>query len=801
MQGTSSWPLKILAILVFLLGLTLFIGGIDLIIAGGSWYYAIAGIFLIPSGLLLWTNRMLGAKLYGIFFVGTLIWTIFEAGTRIWAWVPRMALPAVLALWLVLCLPWIGRGVKKWVTPTLAGLIIVCFVVAVACVFGPQFSYSSGEAAPSQPLVQNAETTTDQPDTDWQHYGRDANATRFSPLNQITPENASKLQVAWTYRTGDLPPKDKANKWAEENTPIKVGDGLYVCSATNNVMRLDPATGKEQWQWKSGVKYESIPYTAACRGVTYYTSQAVPEGQMCHTRLIVATLDARVVELDTETGKPCEQFGTNGQVDVMKGIGHSVPGWLAMNNAMPVVNGVIVTNHQVLDGQSRWAPSGVIRGWDVETGKFRWAWDVNRPGERGEPAEGQTYSRGTPNSWTTMTADPKLNMVYVPTGNSAGDYYTGMRSDNENRVNSSIVALDATTGEERWVFQTVHKDVWDYDMGSQPTLMDYPGPDGSTIPAMLVPTKRGQNFLLDRRTGKPLSKVEERQAPTEDDVPGQKLSDTQPWSVDMPRFGKWDELKESLMWGLTPVDQMMCRIMYRHSNYVGEFTPPSLGRPWLEYPSYNGGSDWGSVAYDPQSGIMVGNWSNIVFRDQLISRDQADKEGIFSIDDPRFNPNSGGAEGAGAQAHTPYGVHVSAFYAPFTKMLCDEPPYGMISAVDMHTKKVIWQHALGSAEYNGPFGIPTHLPINIGVPNNGGPIVTAGGLIFVSATTDRKIRAFDIKTGKEVWSYTMPTGGQATPMTYSVNGEQYVVITAGGHHFMETPPGDYVIAFKLPSSK
>ncbi len=772
-----------------------------LLLAGGSWYYAIAGLLLVPSGVLLWRNRMAGAYLYGLFFIGTLIWTIVEAGDRIWAWVPRMALPAVLALWLALCLPRLGQGVKRGASWLMSGALVLCFIVAIVCVCGPQFSYSSGDPAPDTPLANAHYSDSEQADADWTYYGRDKNATRYSPANQITPENVSQLSVAWTYRTGDMPPADKPNKWAAENTPSKIGNGLYVCSATDNVMRLDPATGKEQWHWKSGVKYESVPYTAACRGVTYVTSNAVPEGQMCHTRLLVATLDARLVELDTETGTPCEQFGDNGQVSVMKGIGHSVPGWLAMNNAMPVVNGVIVTNHEVLDGQARWAPSGVIRGWDVETGAFRWAWDVNRPGEHGEPAEGETYSRGTPNSWTTMTADDQLGLVYVPTGNSAADYYNGMRSDNENRVNSAIVALDSRTGEERWVFQTAHMDVWDYDMGSQPTLMDYPGPDGSMVPAMLVPTKRGQNFILDRRTGKPLSRVEEKSVPTDNDVPGQKLAKTQPYSVDMPHFSLWNKLNEAHMWGLTPIDQMMCRIMYRHSNYKGDFTPPSMGRPWLQYPSYNGGSDWGSVAYDPNTGIMVGNWSNLVFRNQVVTREQSDEEGVFSIDDPRFNPGAGGAEGAGAQAQTPYGVHVSAFYAPFTKMLCNEPPYGMISAIDMHTKKVIWQHSLGSAEHNGPFGLPTHLPINIGVPNNGGPIITAGGLIFVSATTDHKIRAFDIKTGKEVWSHTLPTGGQATPMTYSVDGEQYVVITATGHHFMETPPGDYVIAFKLPHAQ
>ncbi|MGJ8526262.1 Outer membrane protein assembly factor BamB [Halomonadaceae bacterium LMG 33818] len=798
MRTHAIWPVKILSIIVFLLGLTLLVGGIDLISAGGSWYYAISGIFLLVSAILLWANKKSGAVIYGIFFIGTLFWTLYESGFNIWGWIPRVGLPAILALWLVLCLPRLGAGVSKRMTGSLVGIIVICFAVAIYAVTGTQFSFTSGTPAPNQPLVNNGTTTTNQPDSDWQEYGRDANGTRFSPLNQITPKNVTHLQVAWEYRTHDLPPKDKPNKWAEENTPIKVGNGLFVCSATDDVIRLDPATGQQVWRWNSGVKYDSVPYTAACRGLTYFTSKVVPQGQMCHNRILVATLDARLAEVDAETGKPCDQFGNHGQESVMQGIGESVPGWLAMNDAMPIVNGVIVTNHEVLDGQARWAPSGVIRGWDAETGKFRWAWDVNRPDDHGLPPAGKTYSRGTPNSWTTMTADPQLNLVYVPTGNSAGDYYSAERSPLENKVSSSVVALDATTGHVRWVFQTTHKDVWDYDMGSQVTLFDYPGPNGTSIPAMLVPTKRGENFILDRRNGKPLSPVVEKTAPA-GHIPGDPRAPTQPFSVGMPQFRKFARITESKMWGLTPVDQMMCRIMFRHSNYDGDFTAPSLKRPWLEYPSYNGGSDWGSIAYDPQTGIMVGNWNNMVFRDQLVTREYADKAHMFAINDPRYRPGTSSAEGAGAQAQTPYGVLVSPFYAPFTKMLCDEPPYGMITAVNMHTHKVIWQHALGTGQYNGPFGIPTHTPVNVGVPNNGGPIITAGGLIFVSATTDRELRAFDVRTGKEVWHYVLPTGGQATPMTYSVNGQQYVVITAGGHHFMGTPPGDYVIAFKLPS--
>ncbi|GAN53504.1 pyrroloquinoline quinone-dependent dehydrogenase [Tanticharoenia sakaeratensis] len=631
---------------------------------------------------------------------------------------------------------------------------------------------------------------------DWSAYGHDDDATRYSPLDQITPANVGQLQRAFIYHTGSKPAPGQQNKWAAETTPIKVGDGLYTCSAMNDMMKLDPATGKELWRFNAGVKYHSIPYTAACKSVVYYTSSTVPEGQPCHNRILEATLDERLIEVDADTGKACEAFGFHGQINLMQGMGESVPGFVSETAPPPIVNGVIVTNQEVLDGQRRWAPSGVIRGYDAETGKFDWAWDVNRPDDHNQPGPGEHYSRGTPNSWAAMTGDNALGLVYVPTGNSAADYYSAMRTDKENAVSSAIVAIDVKTGSPRWVFQTVHKDVWDYDMGSQPTKIDFPGPNGST-PALVVPTKRGQTFVLDRATGKPLLPVEERPAPTPGVVPGDVRSPTQPWSTGMPRLG-FPPLKESDMWGMSPIDQLFCRIKYRKANYVGEFTPPSIDKPWIEYPGYNGGSDWGSMAYDAKTGILIANWNNTPMYDQLVTRKHADKLGLMPIDDPNFNPSGGGAEGNGAMADTPYGIVVTPFWDQYTGMMCNRPPYGAITAIDMHTRKVLWQTPLGTARANGPWGLPTYLPLNIGTPNNGGPMITAGGLVFVAAATDNMIRAIDMKTGKTVWSDVLPGGGQATPMTYEYKGRQYVAIMAGGHHFMMTPVSDDLVVYALP---
>lgn len=635
---------------------------------------------------------------------------------------------------------------------------------------------------------------------DWPAYGGSDAQNRMSSLDQITPQNVSRLKRAFVYHTGSLPPPGKPNKWAPETTPIKVGDSLYLCSATNDMMRVDAATGKEIWHFHSGVKYDSIPYTAACKGVTYFTSSQVPEGQPCHNRLIEGTLDMRLIAVDAETGKACPMFGHEGQVNLMQGMGWAVPGTVSMTVPPVVVNGVAVVNHEVLDGQRRWAPSGVIRGYDAESGKFVWAWDVNNPDDHHQPAPGKFYSRGTPNSWAAMAGDNGQGLVYVPTGNSAADYYSAMRSPEEQKVSSAVVALDVKTGAPRWVFQTVHKDVWDYDIGSQPTLIEYTAKDGEKIPALIMPTKRGQTFVLDRRTGKPLADfpVVEKPAPP-GKVPNDPRAPTQPWSVGVPRLGA-PKLTEAQMWGMSPLDQLYCRIKFRHADYVGEFTPPGVRQPSIEFPGYNGGSDWGSIAYDPRTGILLANWNNTPMYDQLLSRKMADKIGLIPNDSPESNPagESSLAEGNGAQGDTPYGIAVSPFWNQYTQMLCNNPPYGMIGAIDLKNHKMLWQRPLGTARANGPWNLPTGLPLNIGTPNNGGPIMTAGGVAFIAAATDNLIRAIDMKTGKTLWSDVLPGGGQATPMTYAVNGKQYVAIMAGGHHFMRTPVSDALVVYALP---
>lgn len=438
----------------------------------------------------------------------------------------------------------------------------------------------------------------------------------------------------------------------------------------------------------------------------------------------------------------------------------------------------------------------MIQGYDAVTGRLRWAWDMARPDSGAPPPTGQTYARGTPNMWTTASGDERLGLVYLPLGVSAVDYWSSSRSDLEKEFATSLVALDVTTGKPVWHFQTVHNDVWDYDLGSQASLVDFPG-EGGVVPALVLPSKRGDIFVLDRRTGKPLAGVEERAVPQGGVEPRQRTK-TQPFSL-YHTLRKAD-LTERDMWGMSPLDQLACRIQFRLASYRGIFTPPTAHPRWIEYPGYNGGSDWGGIAVDAARGVLIANYNDMPNYNRLVPRDEANRRGWAPRDQARGR--IGGAEGAGdPQAGAPYAINVNAGWRlPVTGLLCKQPPYGGVRAIDLKSGKTLWDRPLGQARTNGPFGIPSMLPIRIGTPNNGGSIVTAGGLIFIAATTDNLIRAIDIDTGKTVWQDTLPAGGQATPMTYEAKGRQYVVIMAGGHHFMETPIGDALVAYALPSN-
>ncbi|WP_158285788.1 membrane-bound PQQ-dependent dehydrogenase, glucose/quinate/shikimate family [Pseudohoeflea suaedae] len=838
-HGAGGWWLAILGAVFLLLGLTLGGGGLWLAWLGGSAYYAIAGLGLIVSGIFLYRRSMAGFWIYTAIWLFTLAWAVWEVGLDPWPLVPRVVAPTVLMIVLLASLPafsrtrderTVMRGRPAY-TVLLGAALAAPLAIHLAPIAMPAFAQDQGTETADPAVLPSADNDT--PDSgimpsdprqttgdatekktiaatgvavaskpakllkagkDWPQYGGTFAAQRYSPLDQITSANVADLQQVWLAHTGDMPTGETKGKYSPENTPLEVGGHLYVCSAMDILISYDAGTGKEEWRHDPKVSPDAIPYGATCRGVAYYKApEAAASSGTCAQRIVAGTLDARLIAVDALTGESCDGFGQNGQVDMNEGIGKTVPGWYAVTAPPAIVRGIIVTGAQVKDGQAEDAPSGVIRGYDAMTGKLAWAWDMGHPDRVGAPAGDEVYTRGTPNMWTAAAADEELGYVYLPLGNSSVDYYGGNRKDFENEYSSSLVAIDVTTGKPAWKFQTVHYDLWDYDLGSQPTLVDFPSDRGS-VPAIILPSKQGEIYVLDRRTGESLFPVESKAVP-QNGVEPENLSKTQPFSG-YASLAK-PPLEESDMWGATPLDQLLCRIEYRSAVYDGEYTAPEVDKPYIEYPGYNGGSDWGSVAVDPVNGILVANYNDVPNYNKLIPREKADEMGIEPI---TKGGNEAKAEGAGdAQAGSPYAIDVNAGWRnPVTGIPCSAPPYGWIRAIDLKSGKTLWDEPFGSAVNNGPFGLHSHLPVTIGTPNNGGPLVTAGGLIFVAATTDDKFRAIDIKSGKTVWETDLPAGGQANPMTYEADGRQYVVLVPGGHHFMETKVGDEVIAYALP---
>ena len=798
-RSFAEIALYLFSAVLLLMGSILAIGGTWLAALGGSLYYLFAGSLVAASGVFMFRGRALGFYLYTAAFVFTVVWSLWEVGLNVWALVPRLVGPTILMAGALAFLPMLAIPNPARIRKLgFAALSIFGVAMSVA-----HLGFGDAEAGNATPPLQTSAIFDDPNNTpkpgDWSSYGAGRSAQRFADLTQINPENVKNLKVAWTYHTGSIPAK-----FGSELTPLKIGNRVYGCSGMNVMFALDAATGKEVWKFDPGVTKEWVPYTAACRGVTYYSVPNADPSSACAERIIEGTLDMRLIAVDASTGRPCAKFGSNGQANLRIGLGQKdsitgkitpvIPGTAAITAPPAIVQGVIVASHQVLDGQRRWAASGVIRGYDAVTGELKFAWDVNQPQVTKEPPPGGYYSFGTPNSWTVAVGDEELGLAYIPMGNSAGDYYTRLRSPEEKKVNSAIVALDVHTGKPRWIFQTVHADVWDYDLGSQPSLIEFPTSHGK-VPALLVPTKQGDIYILDRATGKPLHGVEERPVPRGGAEPDQR-SPIQPFSL--YHTLRQADLTEKDMWGLSPIDQMVCRINFRRAHYEGPYTPPEVGHKNIEWPGYNGGSDWGSVAVDSRRGIIVANYNDTANFDELIPRDQADEIGLFPAGDPRAAHSSSSAEGAGAMTGTPYGILVNAGWQMPTGVLCTQPPYGGIRAIDLATGKTLWDRPFGTARRNGPFGIPSFMPFEIGTPNNGGSAVTASGLIFVAAATDDLIRAIDIRTGKTVWSDVLPAGGQASPMVYEQNGKEYLVIMAGGHHFMMTPPGDSLIAYALP---
>ena len=785
---TLPRPPRIFGSILLLIGVILLVAGGQLALLGGSLYYILAGVLLAITGVLLWQRRVLAARLYGVYLAATLVWALWEAGASLWALMPRLLIPALVGLWFLT--PFLRRRLHApQVPPPLFGStrrmagVLSLGVAAIATLLALGLN-SPVQSMPERQVATTPPGTMQTGPTDWQNYGNTKRGTRYARLDQITADNVSNLSEAWHYRT--------RRSGQFKATPIQIDDSLYFCTAYNVIVALDAETGEQRWEFDPKLDIPPIGFTSTCRGVSYYKA---PEGYTgdCPERILTGTTDARLFAVNARTGARCQDFGTNGEVNLLPGMGEVKPGFYFVTSPPLIARSLAVIGGWVLDNAEINEPSGVVRAYDVVTGAFTWAWDMGRPGVHSEPASGEHYTRGTPNVWSVMSFDEELGLIYAPTGNSTPDYFGAQRIEASEKYASSVVALEVATGDVRWSFQTVHHDIWDYDVPSQPVLIDLPQQDGSVVPALVQPTKRGELFVLDRRDGKPLSEVKELPVPQQP-VPEDHVTPTQPFSVGMPNFRP--DLTEADMWGLTPLDQLWCRIEFRKLRYEGHFTPPTVGGT-LQFPGNAGGFNWGSVAIDEEQQLLVANPLIIANRVQMIPRAAVPK-------DMR----------GGQQLGTPYGMTTRPFMSPLV-VPCQEPPYGRLAVIDLKTRQLRWSRPIGTANESGPFGMRIRVPLPMGVPLQAGTLVTKGGLIFYGGTMDRYFRAIDVGSGKELWHDYLPGTAQATPMSYRAprSGRQMVVITVPNvqrrfgmpNNAMrpadEDPLGGHVIAYALPEQK
>ena len=620
---------------------------------------------------------------------------------------------------------------------------------------------------------------------DWPAYGADAGGSRYSPLDQITRENVIRLEVAWTVRTGDLshegePDADRQGPCVKchasnnkfEATPIEIADRLYVSTPLNRVIALDAATGDEQWRYDPKLDLDIERNEGfVSRGVSFWEDAEAAPDATCRRRIYMGTVDARLIALDADDGDPCDDFGESGTVDLTEYAGDVQVGQYGVTSPPAVVNDRIVVGSSMGDNRRVEMERGIVRAFDPRTGEMLWKWDPiprtpDSPGWDDWTPEAAAKT-GAANAWAPLSADPDRDLVFVPTGSAAPDYYGGERPG-ANLFSDAVVALDAATGDIKWHFQVVHHDLWDYDVSAQPSLLEIPR-DGQRIPAVVAATKMGFVYFLNRDTGEPLFPVEERPVPASD-VPGEAVSPTQPFPT-KPEPLHPLSLSPDDAWGLTEADREYCRAQLESLRYEGAFTPPSESGT-LIYPGFAGGINWGGVAIHPEKNLMVTTVISIPFWVRLTRRE----------------PGST----SGNQIGTPYHMDRAALMSP-SNLPCTPPPWGRLVAIDLETGDVKWDRPMGGVKELED--VPE--AESWGSILFGGPIVTAGDLVFIGAAMDDKIRAFDIDTGEELWSAELPAGGQATPMTYEAGGRQYVVIAAGGHANLGTTPGDYVVAFGL----
>lgn len=612
------------------------------------------------------------------------------------------------------------------------------------------------------------------PGSGWPSYGNDAGGHRFSAAGQITPDNVAGLEVAWQFSTGDLVNKAAGmSRATAEGTPILVDDQLVFCTPFNEVIALDPGSGEERWRFDAMIDLDQRPANQfVCRGVAHWVGEAT----VCPSRILMGTNDGRLIAIDALTGKSCSDFGDEGEVKLDVGMPLVWPGEFQITSPPVVIGDIVITGSSISDNVRVEAPRGTVRAYDTRTGQLVWDFDPI-PRESGNPdwQGSQPPVEGHANAWAPMSVDHERGLVFIPTSSPSPDFYGGRRPG-DNRHANSVVALNAGDGTIRWAYQIVHHDVWDYDLPAQPGLYTV-WRDGRPHDVVAQVTKTGHVFVLDRDTGEPFHPVEERTIPGSD-IDGEWMSPTQPVPANPPALVP-DTIDPDAAFGLTWFDKRVCRQKLQALRAEGLFTPPSI-EGTLFYPFTGGGANWGGAAYDPRRNLLIINMSSMAHAVSLFP------EGEY--DDVRERYRGQDVE---PMRGVPYSDRRRFVMSPLD-LPCSPPPWGIIAGVDLDTGDIVWRRALGTLEDLGGIALET------GTPTLGGPIATAGNVVFIASTMDFYLRAFSTETGKELWKGRLPTSGNATPMTYMWEGRQYVVIYAGGYSRIGLPPDDKLIAFALP---